>query len=323
MSARARFLLPPEAYYSPRWWQAEQRDVFGHTYNLVAYESDVPQPGDSVVAQVGTESVLVVRLLDGDIEAYTGLDRRGGIHPEPDMAPAGRCAVGRWAGMVFAHVAVNPPPFEDWLGDFIGADKAGPYDWDELVEVDRVEVPLRCNWKLYIENHLDIYHLWHLHAETLGMYDHATLTWWEAGPHWGCVELIHRGQTRSRPGMLPIASVPPGERRLLRANLIFPNVPMTTMETSVATFQVIPTGPETCSLDLRIRGQRGSVVTDRNAFLRVQKDEDGTACEAVQAAIRSPAYSVGPLAADHELPIQHFQEHILALLERSRRASTV
>jgi hypothetical protein len=114
--------------------------------------------------------------------------------------------------------------------------------------------------------------------------------------------------------MLPITSIAADERPLLRANLIFPNVPMTTMETSVATFQVIPTGPETCRLDLRIRGERGSKVEDRDAFLKVQRDEDGTACEEIQAVIRSRRFAVGPLAAEYERPIQLFQQAVLALL---------
>jgi Rieske 2Fe-2S family protein len=353
MSAASRFLLPPEAYYSQEWWEAEQRLLFGRTYNLVAYESDIPKPGDYVVAQIGLDPVIVVRGADGEIGAFANMCRHRGMRlasadghadeslrcfyhgweyafdgslsrvpqrklqfPDLDEATSHLIpfAVGRWAGMIFVHPGEDPPPFEKWLGGFVYPDKAGPYAWDELVEVDRIDVPLRCNWKLYIENHVDIYHLWYLHAESLGMYDHPNLTWWESGPHWGCVEAVRPGQKRLRPGMLPITSVAADERPLLRANLIFPNVPMTTMETSVATFQVIPTGPETCRLDLRIRGERGSKVEDRDAFLKVQRDEDGTACEEIQAVIRSPRFAVGPLAAEYERPIQLFQQAVLALL---------
>jgi phenylpropionate dioxygenase-like ring-hydroxylating dioxygenase large terminal subunit len=302
MSTAMTFLLPPEAYYSTEWWEAEHRLLFGRTYNLVAYESDVPNPGDCIEATAGADRIVVVRMSDGEIQA----------HPHAQTPKA--LAVGRFAGMVFVHPSDDAPPFAEWLGDFVAPERAGPYDWDDLVEVDRIDVPLRCNWKLYIENHVDLYHLWYLHGESLGMYDHTELTSWQAGPHWGCVEAVRPGMARTRPGMLPITSIPAEERSLLRANLIFPNVPMTTMETSVMTYQVIPTGPETCRLDLRIRGQRGSEVADRDAFLKVQRDEDGTVCEQIQEAIRSPRFAVGPLAAEYEQPILRFQEEVLALL---------
>jgi Rieske 2Fe-2S family protein len=306
MSPGATSLLPPKAYYDLDWFEAEQRRVFGQTYNLVAYESDLPRAGSRLAAHIGGKSVIVARRADGRIEARAD----GGSAATPYKALASGC----WAGMVFVHPGDEPPGFEEWLGDLVDPDKAGPYEWHELVDVDRIDVPLRCNWKLYVENHIDIYHLSYLHADSLGMYDHAKLTWWQAGPHWGCVEAIRPGRTRPRPGMLPIDALPEDERPLLRANLIFPNLPMTTMETSVATFLVVPTGPETCRLDLRLRGQRGSKLADHDTFLRVQRDEDGIACEEVQRAIRSPAFSVGPLARDHELPIRRFRERLLTRL---------
>lgn len=299
-------VLPPRAYFDRAWWDAEQRLVFGQTYNLVAYESDLLSPGDELVVRVGAQNAVVVRLPDGGIGA--GPDVRSAV------TGRGAFAVGRWAGMVFVHPGARPPGFAEWLGASVEPDKAGPYEWDRLVEVDRIDVPLECNWKLYVENHVDIYHLWYLHADSLGMYDHAGLTWWQAGPHWGCVEALRPGEARVRPGMLPITPLPDAERPLLRANLVFPNVPMTTMETSVATFQVVPTGPETCRLDLRIRGEPGSALLDRSAFLRVQRDEDGAACEQVQRAVRSGSAAVGPMAADLELPVRRFQAHLLDLM---------
>ena len=47
----------------------------------------------------------------------------------------------------------------------------------------------------------------------------------------------------------------------------------------------------------------------------MQRDEDGTACEEIQEVIRSPRFSVGPLAREHELPIQQFHEAVLALVQ--------
>ena len=53
---------------------------------------------------------------------------------------------------------------------------ARPHGADRHVPAPRgapaARVPVASNWKLYIENHVDVLHLWYLHDETLGMYDH-------------------------------------------------------------------------------------------------------------------------------------------------------
>jgi hypothetical protein len=43
--------------------------------------------------------------------------------------------------------------------------------------------------------------------------------------------------------------------------------------------------------------------------------EDITACEGIQAAVRSTRFRVGPLAQNHERPITLFHERLLAELE--------
>jgi hypothetical protein len=146
------------------------------------------------------------------------------------------------------------------------------------------------------------------------MYDHHALTHWKAGPHWGCVEPLRDERERVRLGMLPITDLPEAERNLLRANLIFPNVPVSTTESNVMSYQVVPTGPESCELDIRVSGEPGSELRDDKDLLRVLRDEDGFACEQMQAVIHSPHFAVGPLAAEHEMPIHEFHGDVLAFL---------
>jgi hypothetical protein len=102
----------------------------------------------------------------------------------------------------------------------------------------------------------------------------------------------------------------------LRANLLFPNVPFTTTSTTVNTYQVIPTGPTTCELDLRIRAMPGSVVDEAVVaeIKGILVDEDAMACEGVQANITSPWFDVGPMARTHEAPLRAFHQSILELM---------
>ena len=345
-----RYLLPPEAYVSAEWYEREQRELFGRTWNLVAYEHDVPRPGAYVPVQAGADPVLVVRGHDGELRAFVNMCRHRGMalacaagHTDgnvrcpyhgwefslegtleripqraaqfagvdPDrwgLVPVG---LGTWDGLVFVNPDPGATPFAEWLGDV--PRRFGPFDTSQLVEVFRMQVPIACNWKLYIENHVDVLHLWYLHDETLGMYDHTAFAHDQVGRHWVSEERLRPGAERPR-GLAPIAHLPGDERDVLRANLIFPNVPTSSSETQWMTYQVVPTGPETSLLDIRIQGEPGAPELDGESIgqlLRVLRDEDGGAVERIQRVLHSPRFEVGPLASTHEAPITRFQRHVL------------
>lgn len=349
---RARYLLAPEAYYSPEWYEREQRELFGRTWNLVAYETDVPNPGDHIPVQVGLDPILLVRGQDGILRAFLNMCRHRGMaltcegghtdgnvrcryhgwefatdgalvripqrssqfaDVDPDQWGLLPVGLGTSDGMVFVNPDANAAPFDQWLGELPG--RVGPFDVTQLVEVYRRRVPLKCNWKLYIENHIDVLHLWYLHDESLGMYDHTRFLHDRVGPHWVSEEKLRPGQERSQ-GLPPIAHLPEAERDILRANLLFPNVPQASTETQTVTYQVVPTGPETSELDIRVRAEPGAEMTpeDEASLLRVLRDEDGFAVEQIQRVVRSPRFVVGPLASSHEAPITAFQRDILGYL---------
>ena len=183
----------------------------------------------------------------------------------------------------------------------------GDYPWDDMVEVGRTTVPLACNWKLYIENHIDWLHLWYLHQDSLKQYEHheATLRHDRAAlvlgrDAAGRRSRLRAGRRRARSPASPTTSV-----NTLRANLFFPNVPVACMGSIVQTYAVIPTGPGvllTSTSAATARRARSSPTQTRAEGLIVLRDEDGVACEQMQVAMHSPRFEVGPLAIDHERP---------------------
>ena len=353
-SERATFLLPKQAYLDAGWYAREQRELFGTVWNLVAAESDLPEPGDVLPVQVGWHPPLLVRGTDGVIRGYLNMCRHRGMALACEAGHAGanvRCpyhgwefaaddgslvripqrsgqfadtdpnawallpvAVQSWAGLVFCNPDPDAAPLEEFLGEL--PQRIGPFDPLRLTQVARLRVPLRCNWKLYIENHIDVLHLWYLHADSLGMFDHAGFAHDWVGPHWVSDEVLRPGADRPRGAMLPIAHIPDEERDVLRANLIFPNVPTSSSETMWITYQVVPTGPETSELDIRVLGEPGSQLDAESeaTLLAVLRDEDGFAVEQIQRVLRSPKFAVGPLASAHELPITRFHRLLLERL---------
>ncbi|CAN5792629.1 N/A [soil metagenome] len=353
---RTRYLLPPDAYHSTTWYEREQREMFAKTWNLVAYTTDLPEPGDWCTAQVGHEPVLLARGADGEIRAFLnmcrhramavaegsgcgasslrcpyhgweyGLDgsltrvpQRSAQFPGLDLDDLGLLpmAVGTWAGLVFVKPDPDAgPSFAEWLGDYPSQAFVGDFPWEDLVEVGRTRWDLACNWKLYIENHIDCYHLWYLHEESLGMYDHHALTYRSTGLHWACDEPERPGSESRREDLPHIVGADDAEDALVRANLLFPNVPWSSTGKLVTTYQIVPTGPETCYIDLRMRALPGTVLSEAvlSGNRRILYEEDGFACEQMQRVVRSPRFQVGPLASHHEQPIMQFHQNVLSFL---------
>jgi Rieske 2Fe-2S family protein len=305
-----RYLLPAEAYYSQEWYEREIAEIFLQHWALVGYAADVRTPGSSTVGYCGPARITVTRDGAGTLRAV-----RDGI-PDADRSA---CAVATWKGLVFAHPDPDTaPPLEEWLAGFPSEEFVGRLPLDDIEQVYRVQWDLACNWKLYIENHIDIYHLWYLHSESLGMNDHHALGNRWSGPHWQCDEPRKDGAEQRRESLPRMTGVDDEEARLTRANLIFPNVCWSSSSgNSVATYQVIPTGPETCTLDLRIRAMPGSAMSDKDeaATKTILYDEDGFACEQMQRVVRAPQFQVGPLAQSYEQPIMDFHELLLRHLQ--------
>lgn len=352
----AQYLLPPSAYWDPEWYEREMRELFAKTWNLVAYRTDLAEPGDHLPVTVGNEPILLVHQDDGTIAAFVNMCRHRGMvmfceagradrlrcmyhgweyentgtlvripqrrsqFPGVDTAEWGLIPVacGEWDGMIFVNPSRDAAPFADWLGDYPA--HCGPFQLDRLVEVRRHQVDIACNWKLYIENHIDVLHLWYLHEDSLGMYDHRNFAHAAVGPHWVSSERLRPGAIRERTNMSehmrPISHLPAEERDVLRANLLFPNVPMSSSETLYMTYQVVPTGPTTSRLDIRVRAEPGSVLDDDGLaeLCTVLVSEDATAVERIQDVIQSERFGVGPLAIEHERPITEFHEAILRRL---------
>jgi Rieske 2Fe-2S family protein len=297
--ATTRWLLPAEAYWSPAWYAAEQERLFARSWNLVGTVEDLDD-AQGLMATVAGSTVFI--------------DSRGFIDSRRQSSKA---AVDTWAGYVFVHLdPASAPPLSQWLDGF--QERIGGFQPDRLVEVARHRFVLNANWKLFVENHIDIYHLWYLHAESLGAYDHHRATWSTCGPHWVFYEpprpeLDTHGEQFWR-GLLPVRHI--GEERWgSGAHLIWPNVTLATGAGFFMTYQCTPTGPERSLVDLRIRAEPGSDATDMLQMSRqVIEREDGAACQRMQAAVRSPWFSVGPLANDHERPITWFQDQVLAAM---------
>ena len=190
--ARARS-LPPEWYVDPEALACERRGVFARTWQLAARAQELAEVGSYVATEVAGKPVLVVRAAEGEggLRAWSNVcpHRAGplasgagkrrtiqcGYHgwtfdlegrlvraPEAegrDLSDVTLAAleVGAWGPHVF--VALEPAASLAETFAHVGAPAR------ELAFVTARDYPVEADWKVYVDNYLEGYHIPVVHPE--------------------------------------------------------------------------------------------------------------------------------------------------------------
>jgi phenylpropionate dioxygenase-like ring-hydroxylating dioxygenase large terminal subunit len=366
--------LPTAAYTDQDWFERERRELFDHTWQFVGMLDDFARDGDFRTSDIGSSQLVVIRSEGTTLRAFHNVCRHRGARlfegngnagrevrcfyhswaygfdgalkripqrdqfPELDMACLGlhRASVDSWNGLVFVHPDPDAQPLAEWLGEF--PDAMGPYRPLELTEVSRDTFEVRANWKLFAENHIDGYHLWHLHSKSVVGFEHTAQAWQPIGRHWSFSEPAQQpgASPTANDGLPPIPGLAP---KWLGSNvhLLFPNLGIATGGEYWLTLQMIPLAPDRTRVEVRTRtmplstaakarfvaqevAEKGLAILGRRPAVGQNQitDEDTRAAEAIQRAMQSPKFSVGPMARDYEGAISEFQRNILDYLKPIR-----
>ena len=202
--------------------------------------------------------------------------------------------------MVFANPDPDAAPLMSYLGDLAARLEhflAGP-----LVQVARAQFTAGCNWKLLVENHVDVYHLWYLHSRSLSMYDHQQFHWETSGDNWWSLEPLKNPATLS-PGALPWLA--PAERDSM-GHSAFPNLMLVTTGHYFASYDAVPVSPGSSLVTLRVWSLAGADADTLVADIRSFMAEDVAMCERLQGNSSAARFGLGPLARTHERPVRAF-----------------
>lgn len=201
---RTEATLPGAWYYDPAHYQRELEAVWYREWVCVGREEEIAEPCDYLVAEIGTQRVIVTRNADGALKAFHNTCRHRGsllCAGERGRFPRGRivcpyhtwtysldgelittparleCAdfdardyslysvsVDTWGGFVFVNLADAP---QTGLRDALGAEADALERWPlaDLECVHREMKRLACNWKVFWENYSECYHCPRLHPE--------------------------------------------------------------------------------------------------------------------------------------------------------------
>lgn len=194
--------LPPVCYTSEAFFRREVERIFMRAWNFIGRADRIPKRGDYFAFDFVGVPVVVVRGDDGAVRAFAnscrhrgsvvaqgegtcrafrcpyhswayGLDGRLLSAPEIDQtrnfdfADYGLVPIRleSWGGFLFITFDERAAPLSDWLGDL--PERLASYRFDDMVCVRRKEYMLECNWKVYVENAMEAYHVPTVHRSTL------------------------------------------------------------------------------------------------------------------------------------------------------------
>jgi phenylpropionate dioxygenase-like ring-hydroxylating dioxygenase large terminal subunit len=200
--------IPKERYTSPRFAELEWERMWTKVWLLAGRVSDIPEPGDYLTLEIGTESVLVVRLPDGSIAARHNVCMHRGnrlrepgrghvekfsclfhgwqyaldgtliaaLDPEsfPQGTPKDRLSLrpvrcDTWAGFVFVSLDPDVEPLRDYLG--IVAEQLEPYGLERWKLAFDCTIEIDCNWKTSVDAFNEAYHISATHPWTIAFSD--------------------------------------------------------------------------------------------------------------------------------------------------------
>jgi choline monooxygenase len=341
--ADAALALPAACYTGPAFADAERSAVFGRGWQLLAHAAQLASAGDHVPAAIAGVPLLLVRGDGGRLRALHNVCRHragpladcdgrgakqlvcryhgwryaldGRLLGAPDMGRARGFDVGairlpqariaQWQGLVFAALDDAAPPFED-LVDGIDARLAdrglAGYAFDR-----RVAYEVACNWKVYVDNYLEGYHVARVHPTLAPLLDAARYA--TSLARWSSLQAS------------PLAGGGPYARGEALYWWLYPNTMLNVLPGRLQTNRVLPLAVDRCRVEFDYFYAL-DVPADRRAddqrFSDDVQREDIAICEAVQRGLASGSYVAGRLNPRQEAGLWHFHELLRAAYAAAR-----
>lgn len=317
----------------------ERRAVFGRSWQLVAHQAQLAEAGDHVVEEIAGTPVLLLRGADGVLRAFPNVCRhragplalcsgkgmgavrckyhgwlynqQGQLIAAPEMQDAldfqvedirlPALSVHEWQGLVFVALHDGVPEFDRVYGGITA--RIAPVDLAAMRHTRRDVYELACNWKVYIDNFLEGYHLPIVHpglSKVLDYraYDTELFDWYS----------LQHSPLRNNDGIY-------GDGDAFYY-FVYPNVMFNIMPGRLQTNRILPLGPDRCRVEFDFFYAQDSqalarIAQDQNFSDEIQQEDIGI-CEAVQKGLASGFYDAGRLCPKRESGVWHFHERLRA-----------
>jgi choline monooxygenase len=338
-------LLPPAAFISPAVYAAEMQRIFARSWVHVADLPELRTPGDFVAGTIGASPVVIVRGHDGALRGFLNVCPHRGATVAEGNGNCGRqlrCPYHAWSfgtdgrligfpgreefapetrerglipirvatlgPMVFGCLDASAPPFEAWAGELPAA--LARARGDEMEPAFSYTYDVDVNWKVYVENGLEGYHVAVVHDVLNDFVETRTARHFFEE---------HSSYTHAviRPDYL--AMVPPAphlsaeETRHVRFGHLFPNLIPVLTPNEFSYLRIDPVAPERIRLVTRsfdLGGELAALRDFRREAIDRTNHQDIAVVTRVQRGLHAHGYRGGVHSSFLECRIGHFERMV-------------
>ncbi|MCW5967429.1 MAG: Rieske 2Fe-2S domain-containing protein [Blastocatellales bacterium] len=336
--------LPSRFYTDPSILDMERERIFFGSWQLAGRLGNVLEPGSFFTTEILGEPILVVRDQNEVLRAFHNVcrHRAGRVAQGDGCRRVFQCGYhgwtyaldGRllgapdWEGVEnFSRDAMGLKPVEvqGWeqfvfvriasrQGEFDGADLATVlgdipaatrnFRINEMRWAARRDYVIECNWKVYVDNYAEGYHIPIAHPSLMRELDYENYR-----------TILGRYHSRQD---APIRREPDAERRYQATEQqcqalyfwVFPNLMLNIYPDNISTNVIIPLGPERTLTIFEWYFPEDELNADRVDSTLALSDEvqreDIAVCESVQQGLRSISYDRGRYSVKRENGVHQF-----------------
>ncbi len=212
-----------------------------------------------------------------------------------------------WQQFIFVNFDQEAPPLSEFLGNITMQAAAFPFQGIQLFE--RRDYYLNCNWKVYVDNYLEGYHIPIVHPGLMKEIDYPryrTEVFRYSSQQLGPVKAAKPGDTEERV-YLPGSGLPEA-----LYFWVFPNLMLNIYPDNIQTNLIVPLAHDKTltifdwyfhDADSRKMKERAKKAI---GFSETVQQEDIHICEAVQRGLQSSTYDRGRYSVKRENGVHHF-----------------
>jgi phenylpropionate dioxygenase-like ring-hydroxylating dioxygenase large terminal subunit len=220
--------LPPWAYTSEEFYRREVETIWMKEWNFFGRADRIPDPGDYFAVDFVGVPIIIVRGKDGEVRAFSNSCRHRGaamlrgegncnaircpyhswaydfegkliVAPEMEETkdfrmedfPLIPLRLELWAGFIFVNFDDKAGPLKEHLGSL--PEVLSSYGYEDMRCVRLKEYAIESNWKIYVENAMEAYHVSTVHRSTLSRQKGVFPTVVPATGEWMALHKEHEG----------------------------------------------------------------------------------------------------------------------------------
>lgn len=319
-------MLRVDLYSGEDAFRADRAQILRRSWQFIGHETMWAAPGDYLAEAVGGAPVVVIRNEQGALAAFHNLCRhRAGALTPDGSGHCGEALVCRYHGWRYAldgrlraatdfgaaanfdprQFSLYPVQVQTWQGlVFVNLDLAAA-PLDELTAplarcgtlpafplIERRSHTLACNWKTYVENYLEGYHLPMVHPE----FD---------------TDVVVADYATEVEGQVIFASAPARDASVYAGTWawLWPNLALNVYRHGYMVERMTAVGPETTRLDYFYFFDPARTAELAEMFKVSDRvtAQDKQVCEEVQRNLNAGIYQGGVLSPKHEHGVAWFQ----------------